>query len=529
MTNVAFTVNAKAVNVGGNPARRLAEVLREDLCLTGTKIGCDAGDCGACTVLIDGRQACACLVPLGQAAGCAITTVEGLGSDGMMNALQRAFLRHGAVQCGICTPGMLMAATDLLARIPHPTEAEAMDALGGVLCRCTGYRSIVAAILDAAGAAQAPSPAPPIAASGPVGTRLQRRDGADRVGGVTRFGADALPEEPVLALRAIRSPHAHARFTLGDTDALPARHPGLVRVLTARDIPGRNLFGIYPTGKDQPVLAETIVRYRGEPVCALVGEPDAIAAITEADLGLTWQVLEPVGFDAALTGHATQLHAHAEGNVLCRGRVARGDVQAGLARGAACAEIRVETGFVEHAYIEPEAGYARRVGNRIEVVACTQAPYMDRDEIAGVLGIAPAQVRVIPTAIGGGFGGKLDLSLQPLICTAAWLLGRPVRMVYTRPESMASSTKRHPARVHAIAAADAEGRLTGFRCHGDFNTGAYASWGPTVANRVPVHATGPYRGAECRSAPPPRSTPQTRRPARSAASACRRPPSPARR
>jgi CO/xanthine dehydrogenase Mo-binding subunit len=265
-----------------------------------------------------------------------------------------------------------------------------------------------------------------------------------------------------------------------------------VRVLTARDIPGRNVFGVYPVGKDQPVLAEGYVRYRGEAVCALVGEADAIAAVTEADLGLTWQVLEPVSFDAALAGNAAQLHAHAEANVLCRGRVVCGDAGAGLGRGAVRTEIRTETGFVEHAYIEPEAGYARRIGDRIEVVACTQSPYMDRDEVAGILGVAPEQVRVIPTATGGGFGGKLDLSLQPLICAAAWLTGRPVRMVYTRPESMASSTKRHPSRVHAEAAADADGRLTGFRFHGDFNTGAYASWGPTVANRVPVHATGPY-------------------------------------
>jgi aldehyde oxidoreductase len=485
VSGVAFTVNGAAVLVAGNPARRLAEVLREDLYLTGTKIGCDAGDCGACTVLMDGRQACACLVPVGQAAGCAVRTVEGLATEGVPNALQRAFLRHGAVQCGICTPGMLMAATDLLARVPWPTEAEAMDALGGVLCRCTGYRSIIAAVLDVA------SEAAP--AEGAVGARVLRRDGAARVNGETRFGADARPETPALMLRAIRSPHPHARFTLGDTNALPGRIPGLVRVLTARDVPGRNVFGIYPTGKDQPVLADGYVRHRGEPVCALVGDADAIAAITEADLGLTWQVLEPVGFDAALAGNAAQLHAHAEGNVLCRGRVACGDAGAGLAHGAARAEIRVETGFVEHAYIEPEAGYARRVGDRIEVVACTQAPYMDRDEIAGILGIAPGQVRVIPTATGGGFGGKLDLSLQPLICTAAWLLDRPVRMVYSRPESMVSSTKRHPARVHAEGAADADGLLTGYRCHGDFNTGAYASWGPTVANRVPVHATGPYR------------------------------------
>ena len=165
---------------------------------------------------------------------------------------------------------------------------------------------------------------------------------------------------------------------------------------------------------------------------------------------------------------------------------------------------RFESGYVEHAYIETEAGYAEIVDahdgagaplRRVRIWACTQTPYMDRDEIAHVLGIAPAQVHIVPSAIGGGFGGKLDLSVQPLLAVAAWKLGRAVRLVYERPESMQSSTKRHPARMRARAGCDAEGRLTAFDFSGDFNTGAYSSWGPTVANRVPIHASGPYRVA----------------------------------
>jgi CO/xanthine dehydrogenase Mo-binding subunit/aerobic-type carbon monoxide dehydrogenase small subunit (CoxS/CutS family) len=479
---IAFTLNGQAVKLQADPGRRLADVLREELGLTGTKIGCNAGDCGACTVLLDGAQVCACLVPLGRVAGRRVLTVEGLApADGLL-PLQAAFLRHGAAQCGICTPGMLIAATDLLARTVAPTEAEVLDALGGVLCRCTGYRKIVEAVLDLAAA----TPDATGSCGGPVGLRLAKIDGPAKLTGAEKFGADALPEEPFLTLRAVRSPHPHARFALGDLAALHAAHPGLVRVLTAADIPGRNLFGIYPTGKDQPVLADSYVRHRGEPVCALIGDADTLAGIREAELPIAWEVLPEVTFAAG----GPDLHAHAQGNVLCRGRVARGDPDA--AEAAVTAAIEVQTSFVEHAYIEPEAGYARRVGDRIEVVACTQTPYMDRDELAPILGIEPDQVRVIPTAVGGGFGGKLDLSLQPLVCVAAWLLRRPVRMVYTRPESMAATTKRHPARIRAAAGADADGHLAWFRFHGDFDTGAYASWGPTVANRVPVHATGPY-------------------------------------
>ncbi|WP_439576488.1 molybdopterin-dependent oxidoreductase [Elioraea sp.] len=496
-TRHRFAVNGRAVEAHVAPETRLADVLRDSLALTGTKIGCNAGDCGACTVLLDGRQVCACLVPVAQVEARTVETVEGLARDGRLAPLQRAFLDHGAAQCGICTPGMLMAAADLLARIPRPSEAEVLDGLGGVLCRCTGYRTIVEAVLSV-GRSEAPvDEAPP--AGRAVGARFRKTDGVPKVTGADLFGADALPDTAWLTLRAVRSPHPHAAFRIGELAPLHARFPGLVAVLTARDVPGQNLFGIYPTDKDQPVFADGIARMRGEAVCALVGETEAIAAIRDEDVPITWEPLPPVTFDDALAGSVRDLHEHAPGNVLCRGRVVCGDAEAALTAAPHRAEIAVETGFVEHAYIEPEAGYARRVGDRIEIVACTQTPYMDRDELALILGVAPAQVRVVPTATGGGFGGKLDLSLQPMIAVAAWTLGRPVRAVYTRPESMASTTKRHPARITAEAACDAEGRLLAYSFHGDFNTGAYASWGPTVANRVPVHAMGPYRVANVRA------------------------------
>ncbi|MGO8915690.1 MAG: molybdopterin-dependent oxidoreductase [Stellaceae bacterium] len=485
---LALTVNGCERIAETAPARRLADLLRDELGLTGTKIGCNAGDCGACTVLLDGQQICACLVSAAQAAGRSIVTVEGLAQSGALGPLQSAFLRHGAAQCGICTPGMLMAAADLLARQPHPDEQDVRDGLGGVLCRCTGYRKIVEAVLDVAGAEREAAPAVGAA----VGARVAKVDGAAKLTGSERFGADEAPAG-ALWLRAVRSPYARARFTLGSLAPLRARYPGLARVLTAADIPGSNRFGVYPTGKDQPALAEGEVRFRGEAVLALVGDAATIEAITDDALPLAWEPLPPVtGIDAALAPGAPALHAEKPDNVLITGRVVRGDVEAAIAGAAAVVEGEYRTAFVEHAYIEPEAGYARRVGDRIEIFACTQTPYMDRDEMALILGIRPDQVRIVPSAVGGGFGGKLDLSLQPLIATAAWLLRRPVRCVYTRPESMASTTKRHPATIRARVAADAEGRLAAIDFHADFNTGAYASWGPTVANRVPVHASGPY-------------------------------------
>ncbi len=495
-STVTLTVNGKDHEVAAAPFASLADTLREGLGLTGTKVGCDAGDCGACTVLLDGAQVCACLVATAQAEGRAITTIE--ASDPLIDRLRAAFLAEGAAQCGICTPGMIMAAADLLARNPSPTRSEIEDGIGGVLCRCTGYAKIIEAIDAVARGANAYAP---VAEAGcAVGARIARADGLPKVQGTDRFGADHAPEG-ALWMRAVRSPHARARFTLGDLAAVKAAHPGLEAILTAADIPGANSFGIFPTIKDQPVLAPGFVRYRGEAILALVGTREAVEGIADAALPITWEV-EPalIGVEAALAEGATPLHANIPDNVLTRGYLETGDVTEGHRLGAATAEGRFRTGFVEHAYIEPEAGYAIRVGDRIEVTACTQAAVMDQEEVARVVGVPMTQVRIIPTACGGGFGGKLDVSIQPLIAVAAWLTKKPVRIVYSRTESMASTTKRHPSKIQARMSADASGRFTAYEMQGDFNTGAYASWGPTVANRVPVHATGPYKVPHVRNA-----------------------------
>ncbi len=485
---VAFRLNGRPAVATSPELTRLSRVLRDEVGLTGTKSGCDAGDCGACTVLLDGHPVCACLVPLAQVAGRAVCTIEGLAADPAMARLRAAFESGGAVQCGICTPGMLMAAAALVARGGRIDRPAIEDALGGVLCRCTGYRQIVDAVAVAlCEMADATTDRP---REMPVGARVARLDGRRKIEGTERFGADAMPGD-AWRLRVVRSPHARARFRLGDLAAVEG-HFG-IRVLTASNVPGINGFAIFPDRKDQPVLAAGHVRFRGEAVLALVGPAAAVAAVDDAGLPITWEVLPPVTFAAARAGGAPDLHADRPGNVLTEGRLEAGDVAAALDAASATADIALETSFVEHAYIEPEAGWAVRVGDRLEMTVSTQSPYMDRDEVASVLGIGPEKVRIRPSACGGGFGGKLDQAVQPLLAVAAWLTGRPVACVYSRTESMASTTKRHPAAIRVRAGADAAGRLTALDFTGDFDTGAYASWGPTVAGRVPIHAPGPYR------------------------------------
>jgi len=484
-----LTVNGQPRQITSPQGRRLSDVLRDELGLNGTKVGCDAGDCGACTVLVDGHPVCACLTTAAQAEGAEITTVEGLPAAGLKR-LQDSFLRFGAAQCGICIPGMLMAAAAVLRQHPKPTTQQVEDALGGVLCRCTGYAKIVQAVMHANDQVP-PDAATPVGAA--VGARLRRLDGQPKVDGTEVFGADDTPEGCLL-VRAIRSPHYHADFAFGDLAAWRAARPGVTAVLTAADIAGINCFGTIPAFADQPALAKDRTLLRGEAVALVVGLPDAIHALDLTAFPVTWSERPHVlDCPAALAKAAPQLHAGRGGNVLTVGKVRCGDAQAALKSAALTAEVVIDTAYVEHAYIEPEAGVAWMDGNTLVIKACTQAPVMDQEDTAKVLGLPKHRVRIIPSATGGGFGSKLDVSLQPLIGLAAMVTGQPCRMVYSRAESLQSTTKRHPSRAVAQAGCDADGHITALTYHGDFNTGAYASWGPTVAGRVPVHASGPYR------------------------------------
>ncbi|MEC9297516.1 MAG: molybdopterin cofactor-binding domain-containing protein [SAR324 cluster bacterium] len=487
-TTVTFILNDLPQTLAVNPLRRFSDVLREDLGLTGTKVGCDAGDCGACTILVDGEQRYACLTAVGQLEGHNARTVEGLAKNGDLTALQQAFLDEGAAQCGICTPGMLMAAQSLLDRTPNPTEPQVLDALSGVLCRCTGYTKIVEAVLKAG---QTASESVPETGSA-VGSRMVKVDGKQKVTGDEIYSADYAPEDS-LWLRAIRSPHPRAKFTLAQPEKVLKKYPGIIKIITADDVTGNNGFGIYPHIKDQPVLAKDHVRFRGEAVVALIGERENVESASEEDLGLTWEPLEAIrGCDAALSGKLEPVQSEIVDNILAEGFLKKNDAEKAFTESFAVAEGVWTTSAVEHGYLEPEAGYARKIGQRLEIFVCTQSPYMDQTEVAQFLGIEPRQVRIIPSAVGGGFGGKLDISVQPLVALAAWILGRPVRSIYTRPESMVSTTKRHPVQMSARAGCSKDGKLTAYEYHGDFNTGAYASWGPTVADRVPVHCSGPY-------------------------------------
>ena len=485
-------INGAEVTLPEDGTRRLASFLRDDLGLTGTKIGCNQGDCGSCSVLIDGKSTCACLVPVSQVSGARVVTIEGVVDQTRAGkALQNAMTHNQAVQCGFCTPAFIVTAAGLFEQCDHPDEDVIAEELAAVLCRCTGYAKIVKALQDVANDRSVQAIAAPSSGAA-VGTPIARLDGTGKVDGTQHFGADGAPADALLA-RAIRSPHHSANFSIGNLDTYRASNPEITAIFTAADVPGRNLHGVHGAFADQPVFAERDVKFRGEAIAIVVGIAQAIEKLDLAEFPVTWHP-RPHQLDtkASTNVDARVLHKSRPGNILIKGHVERGDVDRAFDEAVHVVTGRFSTQFVEHAYIEPEAGWAKCNDDVVVVHSCTQAPHAHRGDIALILGIPDENVWIVPTAVGGGFGGKLDLTTQPYVAIAAWHLRRPVKMIYSRAESIATSTKRHPAEITSRMAADAEGRILAVDFTGDYNTGAFASWGTAVANRVPVHAGGPY-------------------------------------
>ena len=481
-----FILNGKKQVLNVNPSDRISKVLREDLGLKGTKVGCNAGDCGSCTILVNEEPICSCLMTAAKAQNTTIKTIEGLSTDGA-NDLQKSFLKHGAAQCGICTPGLLITATALLKKNPKPSKTEVEDALSGVLCRCTGYQKIINAVMHVKAEENEN-----YFHEKSVGNRIPRIDGLKKVLGTEIFGADYWPKDSLL-IKIIRSPYHRAKFEFGDLNKWKKQNYGLEIILTSKDIPGENKFGVIPNFADQPALAVSEAKFKGEAIAIIAGDYNSISQLDISSFPVYWKPSqESLTISSSKEKNIANIHSERKDNVLTVGKVISGEPNLVLENFDFQVSGSLKTSYVEHAYIEPEAGASWMDGNTLVIQACTQAPIMDRDDTANILGLEKEQVRIIPATAGGGFGSKLDVSIQPLLGLVTLKTDKPCRIAYTRNESMMSTTKRHPADMNALISANKDGKIVGMIFDGDFNTGAYASWGPTVATRVPIHASGPY-------------------------------------
>lgn len=493
MPNLRLQINGEWKSADVAPGAFLVDVLRETFGLTGTKVGCNEAECGICTVLVDGVPINSCIYPALKANGARVETVEGLAQDGRLHPLQQAFIEHGAVQCGFCTPGLLMTAKALLAQHPSPSEDDIRHALKDTYCRCTGYVSVINAIRDAAAklrgepgvAPSLPNTKAPLKA---IGQPLPRPDAVAKVTGAAKYTDDYVFPN-MLHAATLRAGVPHARIVRIDTQRAKAL-PGVVAVLTHADVPGHKTHGL--VYDDWPVLCGDKVRYVGDAVAIVAAETRAIA---EHAIGLIEVVYEPLPVVddpvAALAPDAPRVHEG--GNLLKHIHVAKGDLERGFAEAEVIVEREYQTACTEHAFLEPECAIGKMTDDgRVEVYVGSQIPYADRRQVAAALGVPEERVRIIGTYIGGGFGGKEDIAGQIHVALLAQVTGRPVKMLYRRSESLIFHPKRHAVKFKVKVGARRDGRFTAMRIELWGDTGAYASLGDKVMTRAATHASGPY-------------------------------------
>ena len=500
---LSLIVNGVSRSLPRIPGEMLAELLRERLGLTGTKIGCNEAECGTCTVLVNGEPILSCSYPAARAQGKEITTIEGLGilsSTGTeshsLHPLQEAFVTYGAVQCGFCTPGQILTAYALLKHNPTPSREEVRLALKGAFCRCGCYPAIERAILAASDSIHRGTPisSPFLPLSEEkhreVGRIQVRPDALGKVTGDAKY-TDDLKFTDMLYARVKRAEVPHA--ILRHIDVSQARAlPSVRAVLTAESLPGERYHGLVTP--DWPILVGTGERIR------YVGDAVAIVAADTQDIAT--KALDLITFDfepqRVVNGPLEARHPeapilHNRGNQLKHIQVRKGDVHLGFDEADLVLEHTFQIPAAEHLFMEPECSIARLTPDgQMEIYVGSQIPYSDREQVARALGWTEERVRVVGQFVGGGFGGKEDIAGQIHAALLAQATGRPVKLLFDRHESMLVHPKRHFTQIRVKAGAKRDGSLTAVETELYGDTGAYASLGEKVMERATTHSTGPY-------------------------------------
>ncbi len=482
---IVLRVNGEEHSVAVRDGESLLEVLREKLRLTGTKKGCNMGVCGACTILLDGEPKNSCLLLASACQGQSITTIEGIGINGKLHPIQRAFINHGAVQCGYCLPGMILSAYALIQKNPDPSDEEIKDALGGNLCRCTGYVKILTAVKNwkiYEKTEEPPGQSYDLEKYDTVGRSLPRVDAADKVSGRAKYTAD-FSFENMLYGRILTSPIAHGRIKSIDT-SLAKTLPGVKWVLTGKDVPDIT-YGVNPPRYDEHTLAKEKVRHVGDEVAAVIAIDEETAQKALALIKVKYEelpfVLNP---KEAMRDGAPLVHERYKNNINARVDHHFGDVDKGFAEADYVREEEFTGNHVYQSPIEPHASiaYWENDGSTLVLYSSTQVPHYLHYMVARVLDMPLGKIRIIRPPVGGGFGGKLDATSLDLVSVlASRRLGRPVKMVYTRKEMFLHGRGRHKQHMMFKIGVKKDGTITAVDSKIYLDGGAYSSYGVITA------------------------------------------------
>ena len=484
----SFTVNGVLRTTEED--KPLLRYLRDDLHLYSVKDGCSEGACGTCTIVVDGKAVKSCVLTTKKAVGKTILTVEGLSHD-EQEAFVYAFGKVGAVQCGFCIPGMVMAGKALIDRNPNPSEEEIKKAIRGNICRCTGYKKIIEGIALTAAILRGEEKIDPELEKGDiygVGDRAFRTDVRGKVLGSGAY-CDDIEMEGMVHASAVRSQYPRAKVL--DIDASKALElPGVLAVLTAEDVPN-NKVGHIQQDWDVFIAKGDITRCVGDAICLVVAEDEKTLAQAKKLVKISYEPLEPVrSIQEAMAENAPKLHPN--GNLCQQRHVTRGDAKTALANSKYVVTQSYKTPFTEHAFLEPECAVAFPYKDGVKVYTSDQGVYDTRKEISIMLGWEPDRIVVENKFVGGGFGGKEDVSVQHLAVLAALKVQKPVKVKFTRQESINFHPKRHYMEGTFTLGCDENGIFTGLDCEIYFDTGAYASLCGPVLERACTHSVGPY-------------------------------------
>ncbi len=482
-----FILNGQEKSVDEN--KKLLKYLRDDCNITSVKNGCSEGACGTCMVIVDGKAIKACVLTTEKVNGKEITTIEGF-TDREREVFAYAFTEAGAVQCGFCIPGMVISAKALFNRTLDPTMEEVKKALIGNICRCTGYIKIEKAIMMAAEIFRENKEVPKVSCKGLIGEPMARVDAKDKTLGLGEYTDDIRINGMVYG-SALRSKYPRALVKSMDiTEAENLK--GVIKIVTAEDIPGQRYLGHLK--KDTPALIKVgeETRYLGDAVALVAAETEEIAKEALKYIKVDFEELKPLSSPMeALKDDAPKIHEG--GNILAHEHLVRGNADEAIKNSKYVVTNKYSVPFTEHAFLEPEAAVAVPDGeDGLIVYTGTQSIYDDLREIGSLLNLGEDKLRIISEYVGGGFGGKEDMSCQHHTALLAYLIKKPVKMCLTRQESIIVDTKRHAMEMEFTTACDENGKLTAMKAEIIADTGAYASLGGPVLQRACTHAAGPY-------------------------------------
>jgi len=485
--NFSIEINDKTYIYSSNLEMTLLDYLREELSLMGSKNGCGNGQCGACTVIVDGKAKKSCILKMNKLNNCVVQTIEGLSKDGKLHPLQIAFLNCGAVQCSFCTPGIIMSAKALLDDNLNPSRTDINKALSNNICRCTGYNTIIEAVNMAAKSIRENYELKLNIDKSGFNEEVIRKDGILKVMGKPIF-SDDLPIKDSLYGELVLSEYAHANIISIDVSEA-IKFKNVIKVLTYKDVPGDNVFGII--SKKQPVFAFDKVRFLGDTI-ALVLASDKKSAIEASKLvKIKYQELEPI-FDMKCSEHSN-IKLFDDGNVLKKLSINKGDITKGFEESDVIVEDTITLPAIDHAYLEPDSVYSYYDENNLLTISTqSQSSFDFRESIAKNLNIDVNKIRVITNATGGAFGGREEPTVQIHAALATYLTKRPVHITMNRYDVLLRTIKRHGEILHYKYGAKKNGKIVAFEADILADTGAYPSAGEAVILRSVLFSSGPY-------------------------------------